>query len=352
VARVAEGWKLVWRGDVAHVRFRIKGARRIVSTGERNAVLAAQVAARLYAEALGSGSRRQQLTGLPSQHRLEELLAQWREDLSATHDAGTTDQYLHVARAQWIPRWMRLGEITTAAIADYQRDRLREVTRETTRKHIVALRTFLNWCVERGALGEVPIIPLLHERSTGVRARKIALREPMTPAEAARLIAALPILSSSERRSSAQVYRVRDWAVVAWETALRPTTLAQLTVPDHWRPKRDTIEIADEIDKIRFGREVPITPQAVRALARSAPTAGLIFGEHDYDPYLEEAGERVLGRKVHAYDFRHSRITSWVRSGADLLGVQFLAGHKDLSTTAKYAHPSAAAARRALKAAR
>lgn len=89
-----------------------------------------------------------------------------------------------------------------------------------------------------------------------------------------------------------------------------------LSVPEHWRPGRKGLTITDEIDKARFGRTLPLTERALEALARSAPKAGPIFGEHNRRKPLEAARKRLGLGPVSAYDFRHARATHWLEEGA------------------------------------
>lgn len=299
----------------------------------------------MYSEVV-AGSHRRKLRGpvLASRTELGPLTAEWIADLEATHDARTAQEYDWICQKQWLTRWKTLGEITTQAIGVYQRARLREVTKETTRKHIVALRTFLVWCRERGALADVPEIPELPQRSTGVRARPVAHRVPFTPAEVERVIRILPVWGTKSERHPQ--FRVKDWAILAWETALRPATLAKLSVPEHFSRGSKRLTISDDIDKARFGRSVPLSLRASALLDRIAPKAGLIFGSHDYREALAVAGKKAVKRTVRPYDLRHSRITAWLREGKDPLGVQYLAGHVDFSTTAIYTHPTEDAARK------
>jgi hypothetical protein len=49
-----------------------------------------------------------------------------------------------------------------------------------------------------------------------------------------------------------------------------------------------------------------------------------------------------------AYDFRHARLTDLVSRSGDLTGVAYLAGHKNVTTTNRYVHPSRRAAERVL----
>jgi integrase len=270
----------------------------------------------------------------------------WIADLEATHDKRTAHEYELVA-TKWAERWKTLGEIATSAIGDYQRDRLREVSRETVRKNRVQLRSFLAWCFEQDLMDEVPAMPPLPKRALGTPTRTAVERIPISPGDVRKLIAKLPKLGT-ESKSHEQFF-VKDWANVAWQTGLRPITIAKLKTPEHFKKGDTSLRITADIDKARWARTLPLTSIAIRALERCLPDEpGLIFGWHDYREHLERAGKKALKRKVLPYDFRHSRITCWVEEGKDLLGIQWLVGHVDLSTTSRYAHASSQAARRVL----
>jgi len=60
--------------------------------------------------------------------------------------------------------------------------------------------------------------------------------------------------------------------------------VVNLSIPKRSERGRAGLTISDEIDKARFGWEVPLSTEARAALDAVAPRAGLIFGEHDYPP--------------------------------------------------------------------
>jgi integrase len=109
--------------------------------------------------------------------------------------------------------------------------------------------------------------------------------------------------------------------------------------------------ITDRIDKARFGRELPLTTLARQALESVCPEAGLIFSRHEYRDALRKAAHRALtpekAKTFTAYDLRHARATQWAETG-NLVGVAYLLGHKQVTTTNRYARPDRAAAERVL----
>ena len=75
----------------------------------------------------------------------------------------------------------------------------------------------------------------------------------------------------------------------------------------------------------------PITPAAVRKVTRALRTV---------HPDLGELSPHIL---------RHTCFTMALRKGADLRTIQALAGHKNITTTARYLHPDAGMLRDALE---
>ena len=271
---------------------------------------------------------------------LDVLFAEWLVAYRADHDDRTAETYELYARAHFLPAFPSLSRIHSATIAEYARARLGKVLRKTVYKELGALRVFLRWCVERGLLDAVPEFPELAARATGVRAGP--QRETPPELEAHQVEAALAALP--ER--SVHGWPVRARFVVAYETGLRPSTLDALSVPEHWRPERPgELRLATAIDKVRYGRVVPLTARAVEALRSTGVKLGLVFGRHDYRAHLERAGAAAgLPGALCSYDLRHARGTHWADAGGNLPGIAHLLGHRLVSTTSKYVHPSRRAA--------
>ena len=143
---------------------------------------------------------------------------------------------------------------------------------------------------------------------------------------------------------------------MAWETALRPRTLAKLEAPTDYRQGATTLRIRDEVVKNRFGRELPLTAAARAALDSVCPEEGLIFGSHDCIMLLRRAAraagiDAYRADRISDYDFRHSAATHLGRSSDNLPGVMYLLGHKQPATTARYMRPQRDAALEVLLAA-
>jgi integrase len=278
---------------------------------------------------------------------LEALAAAWLEAMSGALDAETVCLYrLHLA-THLVPHFGSAQNINRATIAEYGRQRLRVVKRTTLQKERSTLRGFLAWCEEQSYLPEPPEFPKLPRRATGTafRTRRRGKATELSPEECEALIASLP--QRSRPRGDVGSYPIRARFIVAHETALRPATLDALSVPEHYSRGLKQLVITDEIDKARFGRVLPLTDAARRALDSVARGPGLIFGAHDYRYPLTKAAKAVLSphkaRTFAGYDFRHARITELVEGG-NLTGVAYLAGHKRVTTTSIYAHANLRAA--------
>jgi hypothetical protein len=117
-----------------------------------------------------------------------------------------------VSNLQPDPFFRTIDRLTTVGVEDYKTVRLRVVTRETLKKELPVLRRFARWAVQRGHLAK-------------------------------------------------------------WETALRPQTIDQLRAPDDYRRGSESLLIRDEVDKNRFGRELPLSDAAREALNQVCPDA-------------------------------------------------------------------------------
>jgi hypothetical protein len=321
VGRPAEGWKLRLRHGIWCVRFTAHGKQVDRSTGRREheREAAAAAAPGIYAKEIRTPKQSARKVGARSGGLLEEA-RRWLKDEETLRDEETTATYALYARSHWAPHFSSVAAVTTARIERYRSERLRKVSAETVRKELGALRAFLRW------LGSELTVPGVPRRATGTRVashwteRVISLLE--SPAK--------------ER------YRV------AFETSLRPATLDSLSVPEHWRPGSRYLTIPDELDKAREGREVPLSLRAVRALLKTAPESGLIFGPKRYRKQLKKAAKLAIpgerGERFAPTDFRAARVTLWLEESGNLPGVMFLAGHRQATTTARYVRTSLRAA--------
>lgn len=244
------------------------------------------------------------------------------------------------------------------------RARLRKVRSSTVTKELSALRQFVKWLEEMEALpkGDVTV-PSVPSRSLGTafHQRKRSAAIALSPEECEAIIAKLPAWSNSRK---VERFPIRARFVVAYDTGLRPSTLDEIETPKHYRKGSATIMLTPDVDKNRFGREVPLKRRSREALDAvlaelpdkdGKPYEGPIFGWHVYRDHLKAAALEVLGperaEKFNGAHLRSARITHALElSGGNLPGVQYLAGHKRATTTAAYVRPSLRAALDVLKA--
>lgn len=357
MGRHAEGPKLYRdpRTGIWFVRFTHEKHRYCITTSEADRGRAEARKPTIYAETIRGKRRVRHGPDAP----LTPVLADWL--------AAVETQLADIVMAKSYARrfaeaFVTLGGITEASVADYRRGRLREVKRVTVLKELSALRTFLAWCKEQGKLTDPPIVEPPAKNVTGTadasRPHK-AKATKITQAEADAIIKRLPVLAARARRGPDR-HRVRDFYVVAWETALRPATIGRLRVPEHYRRGARELFVPKEIDKARFERGLPLTQKARAALDRSTTVSGngLIFGNHDYRvPFKQalaaavKAGAILPERAaiISEYDFRHGRTTHLANGTTNLAAVQYLVGHRHASTTAKYIEAAKESAAEVLK---
>lgn len=282
---------------------------------------------------------------------LPVLMERWLESLEGSIGDGTIGMCRMHFEAHLMPHFGAPGNITTATINEFARKRLKVVKRKTVQKERSTLRSFMSWCHESGYLPSPPAMPPMpwRQKGTPFAVRRRGKATDIEPEEARAIIAALP--SWSKARLGVPAFPVRARFIVMYETALRPATLNVLSVPEHYTRGSSKLVIADEIDKARYGRELPLSRLAQEALDSVARGSGLIFGKHDYRNHLERAAKLVLkpekAATFCAYDFRHTRATE-LADGGDMRGVMYVLGHKNASTTDVYVRPNFKAAKKVL----
>jgi len=129
-------------------------------------------------------------------------------------DEATVGLYELHGTTHLVPFLKTLAGITSAGCANYARKRLGEVKSVTVKKEQSTLRRFLAWCEEQGYVGGAPTVPPLPRRAMGT-AFRLRTRGGAT-----------------ELTRNAKPFVVRARFVVGFETALRPSTLNALSVPD------------------------------------------------------------------------------------------------------------------------
>lgn len=227
---------------------------------------------------------------------LERLWARWISEIKTEIDESTAALYELHGTAHIVPFFRVVGAITTPACATYQRKRLGVVQKATVKKERSTLRRFLGWAAEQGYVEQATELPPLPRRAIGTRyeKRRRGRATELTPEECRAVIDKLPEWSTSKKTKS---FPVRARIIVAYDTALRPSTLDALSVPEHHTRGSATLTLTDEIDKARFGRELPLSQEARQALDAICPDQGPIFSKHDYRDALRKAAEGSCRRR-------------------------------------------------------
>lgn len=355
MARRAGGWSLQRdsRTGVYTVRFRHAGDRIHRSTGESDRGAAQKEATRIYAEVISG--RRRKVVGRASGD-LDELFGAW----ILAHGPGRAPETIATYEgycAGFGAYFRSLAAMTDASCGDYARARLRQVSASTVRKELSALRLFLAWALEEGYLAEPVTVPGIPKRAIGTPKTKGAkVRVQLTREQVEALIAAIP--ETTRRRRGDRDGRpvpARAFVIVMAETGLRRATLWRLRAPEHYHRGAEVLTVSRDIDKAREGRPLPLSARARAALDAVCPDEGPIFGRADLRHTLAEASRDIglpphLAGRVSYHDLRHAFLSDLAASGASLAGLQYLAGHRHASTSARYIHATQKAAEEALRA--
>jgi site-specific recombinase XerD len=368
------GWKLrPQKGNrIITVRLWIDGSEAERSTGTRDREEALKAGERIYAEEVIKASltpkserrkkSREQGAALPT------LFADWLACLATTHAPKTLEIWELYTKNRWIP-WFggptaTVAELTRERFQEYMRTRLGQVRATSVKKELAALRSFCSWLEAEGHAIELPaaeLVPRLPKRAAGVaygKRRRVAAPQ-LAPDQIRALLRALPAWSSGER--GREPFMVRARFFLQYETSLRPSTWDRIRTPEHARLGSGRLRISPEIDKAKYGRDVPLSRRArlmlywvLRTLdrLRGHKYEGPVFDAHDYRNHIARAAKLTLPPEVAeifcAAHLRSARITHLLEDGANIMGTQQLAGHKQLSTTSRYAKPSFRAAEAAL----
>ena len=349
MGRPAEGYTVTWKRAWAYVRFTWEGEPYYIALGTKDRREAEAAAAREYADIVRG--KRRAIKAHPGRGLdLPILFAEWIESKRPSIDPRSVPMLEMYAKG-FVSYFESLDRTDEASASSYGLQRLGQALRTTVVRELAYLRQFLKWCKLHGALHYPPEVPALPPKALGTRTGTHRAKSVMvTPAEAAAIIAQLPKESKS---IDGKKWPLRDRFAFMWETALRPETLNRLSVPVNWRPGMKHLELSNEDDKARFGRDVDLTKEAIAILLRVAPKEGLIFGAHVYTKHLKRAAKAILGERrgksFAPYDFRHGRAKERLDAGASLRGVAYMLGHKRMSTTDKYLAPDRAAGRDALE---
>ena len=207
-----------------------------------------------------------------------------------------------------------------------------------------AIRTYFSFLVEEGHLSEDPT-----EKLEGPRVNA-ALPSVLTYAEVETILDTVGSLASDTHSNS-----LRDAAMLEtlYGAGLRISELTGLRVRD-LSLEEGLVSVQGKGDKRRI---VPLGGRAVRVLQRSlrdrrpdldrGRSGGVVFLNQHGRPLSRTGAWKFVGKhvrnagirkKVTPHTFRHSFATHLLEGGADLVAVQEMLGHADISTTQIYTH--------------
>jgi integrase len=232
---------------------------------------------------------------------------------------------------------LRLDQIESEHLTAFKaRRRATGFTVSTVNRDLATLRRMLHIAVEQKVIAALPLkITLLG----GENKREYVLSEQNEPAY---LTACEPL--------------IRTVAIVMLDCAIRPDEVHRLRWNEHIR--NGAIEVHDG-KGTGSRRRIEMTERVIAALrdlrqtnderARKAeqPKSAWVFpaptkaGHIDANSYRDQHTRALKGAKLDPfvpYSLRHTCLTRWAVAGMDAPALQYLAGHKNITTTMKYIH--------------
>lgn len=220
----------------------------------------------------------------------------------------------------------------------------------TVRRRISTISSLCRWLVSEGVLLTNPCVSVVLPK------RRRRTPSYLTLEEARRVLAA-----SEEHRNPRTAFRDRAVIAVLLFCGLRRSELLDLRVSD--------VDLRSRWLKVRRGkgvkgRSVPLVKEAAEAIAdwlefRPAVghdylftgKAGMRLGKNGLIGLFRRAAARagVAREGVTLHTLRHTFASLLLQHGCDLVSIQQMLGHADLSTTSVYLHLDAAHLRAAVE---
>ena len=313
------------------------GARRYQATkrfdgGRRYGPLRAS-AEEAYEDAL-TLTREAARAAQPATFTFGDAVAMTRDELR-TKRAPDTVRWFDCQVRQLERAWAKdlpVDRITAAGIEAFIRVRLRDVSANTVRHQLSALRRILRLAVRRRHLASNPL-----EGVDLPRAEQRAM-DCFTPEE---------VSAIAERIQAAGARADADLVRFTFLSGLRRAELARLR-PEDLDLNGLILRVCGKTGR----REIPISEAMLQIARRMIPAAGdtaLVPGGVERIARVFRAWrERLSEPRLHAHALRHSFATALVRAGHDVHTVMHLLGHRSLLMLSRYLHAHSAASRAAV----
>ncbi|WP_231638707.1 tyrosine-type recombinase/integrase [Paenibacillus sp. JCM 10914] len=205
----------------------------------------------------------------------------------------------------------------------------------TFNSRLTYLRTFFNWCMEKGYLKKNPL--------TNIKKRK----------EGSRIVAisieTLQELIKAPDQSTFVGMRDYTLIILTLDTGIRPSEALALQ-PNDFNLISGWVRIPDAAAKTRVSRTLNISPVTIDALNRFismrprswgnkvtvfSTEAGNALNRHVWGDRLERHSKQV-GVHITPYALRHAFALEFLRNGASAFSLQKTLGHVDISMTKRY----------------
>jgi len=225
----------------------------------------------------------------------------------------------------------------------------------TTGRKLSALRTFFDF------LRRKKVVPENVAKAVERKKAPLPLPEFFTPEQTAALLD--PLVPHEDDSPAKQAVLLRDRALLEliYGAGLRVSEAVQLDVTDvqldhtdgpilllrirHGKGRKERIAPAGEKAHAALKRYLPVRTEfgpsrtdLSQEQALFLSVRGSRLGVREVRRILDRAATKSDLPKTHPHALRHSYATHLLSSGADLRSIQELLGHKNLSTTARYAH--------------
>ena len=350
MGRPKKGWTVRFRpGRDAELRFTHKARQEHLSLGTRNRDEAYQKAPTAYAEFIERANRAPDADTralvASGKRSFASVGADWLAEVAPKIRTRTFKTY-EVYIGTLDDEFDSIESATDAAIERFIERRLSKVLRATLKHELSTLGRVLRYSLKKAYLSALPKIPRMPEGERGTKCGTHRVKPAWhTDEEVLALIAELPEWSRRSRTTGKR-HPIRARFRFAYAMPIRPTTIDLLEVPTHWSHDRDTVWIPDEHDKTSNGREIPLPPNALAALRSVAPERGVVFGHHDYRESLRAAAKKAKwpAHKIERFCGQHFRSAGGTHllelSANNLVGVAYVLGHSQVTTTARYMRPN------------